>query len=209
MIYTMKSLLFFIFICLPTVASAQSVFFAEPDTQHTVIPITKPTIEQRIYGELKHHPHTFEFVASEDMRLYAEVSIPRGSKYKKSLIAIREEKRGVSEVGRVSHSKGEWHRVRDWTLGRFFETQHALEADITAGVYRIEVSSPENLGKYKLVVGTESSPVGIGKKLSGAIAGAQYFGTTPLAVLKIPIVFLSFIMLCLCLLYIVYKRKYA
>lgn len=181
------------FVFAPAVVFAAS-FVNEPASQHTVTPIEDLSEQLEIYGELKTHPHTFEFIVKENTPFFAEVQIPKGSQYSKSLIAIKEERRGVSEVGRITYNDGEWIEVFNWQLGRSFETQGPLEAELEQGVYRVEVSSPENLGKYKLTFGTEKK-WGYVSNFAQAWSGALFFGATPFAVLRAPIVLLTFVVL--------------
>ena len=198
-----------LFLCIPLFVFAADIVNA-PKTQNTITQIEEPARAQEIYGELHGYPHTFEFTVKEGMQLSLQVQIPQKSEYKKSLIVIKEERRGVSEVGRVSYDENDWQKDFDWRLGRGFETQEALETELGKGVYRIEVSSPENLGKYKLTLGTESRR-GYFDQFSHAWTGALFFGVTPFAVLRSPIVLVTLFGL-LVLLYFGrkhWKEKYA
>ena len=162
-------------------------FVHEPETQRSVATIDGVSLQQEVYGELKGYPHTFEFVVKESEQLSVEVAVPKKTEYKKSLIVIKEERRGVSEVGRVSYDADNWQKDFDWRIGRKFLTQGTLDAELGEGVYRIEVSSPENLGKYKLKIGTKRQ-WGYFGNFAHAWTGARFFGSTVFSVLRAPIV---------------------
>lgn len=183
----MKAFLTFL-LFVPVFVFAAGEVVVVPESQHTITKIMEPEKEQHFYGELADYPHTFSFVVDEPLSLAVAVSVPKDSKYKKSIIVIREEKNGVSEVGRVTHNETAWTPAFDWRLGRgFLEAEH-LTAEIEPGSYRLEVSSPDNHGKYKLMIGTESNRQWFFTRLKERATGARFFGDSWLSVLRAPLV---------------------
>jgi hypothetical protein len=62
---------------------------------------------------------------------------------------------GVAEVGRLKANEIVWEKTRDSVLGLSFLKSKAFESEIGPGIYRIEVSTPDNVGKYMLTIGEE------------------------------------------------------
>lgn len=159
----------------PVVAFAAGVTVNEPLSQNAITPVEDPHVRQYFYGELNNYPHTFQFSVKEDMHLFVKTDVPYASQHDHSIIVIKEERRGVSEVGRITYNEGTWQKEFDWLLGRSFRSQGALEAELSSGVYRVEVSSPENFGKYRLTIGTEQH-TGLFSAYKTAVVGAYFFG---------------------------------
>lgn len=196
----------FILLCLlPISAVAAGELVYVPESQHAIGEISEPEKEQYLYGELSNFPHTFTFSVSEPMKISAMVSVPKDSQYKKSVIIIREEKNGVSEVGRVTYNETSWTGEFDARLGRSFFDAEVLSAEIEPGSYRLEVSSPDNHGKYKLRVGTEPNRQWFFTKLKERAAGAAFFGNSWLSALRAPLVSATVVVIVF-LAYVVFLR---
>ena len=186
----MRALLFLLlFVPVSAIAAGELVYV--PESPQTVTGFSEPTVEQYFYGELTDYPHTFTFQVTEPTELNVLVSIPKNSEYKKSIIVVREEKRGVSEIGRVTYKETSWTDMFDWRLGRGFLDAEQFTAQVEAGTYRLEVSSPDNHGKYKLRVGTEKNRQWFFTRLKERAAGASFFGNSWLAALRAPLVSLT------------------
>lgn len=193
LVLLLSACLFFI----PFALFASTVSVVEPGSVREVIPIKEPEQKQVFYGQLQNFPHTYEFVAKEGTHLYVRVEIPKQETHLKSLIVTREELRGVSEVGRVSYNTSQWTSVRDPSLGRTFSQADALETDLEGGIYRIEVSSPENIGKYRLIVGTQDQESGLLSHMREAFVASQFLGGNPFSALRSPIIYTTVIVLVL------------
>jgi hypothetical protein len=71
-------------------------------------------------------------------------------------IVLRVQKRGnVNEVSRLSAKTAGWERMRDWWTATSYLRGASFEESMEPGLYRIEVSSPDNIGSYALRIGTQ------------------------------------------------------
>lgn len=108
------------------------------------------------YGKLDDSPHTYEFTTNKTFTLTAAIYTPRIEEPQKNLygIIVRVKKEGgVEEVARLGG--GKWEAVRDRSAAITYLTGPTYEATLGAGTYRFEVSTPDNIGYYKLVIGNE------------------------------------------------------
>lgn len=150
-------LLFFIF---AAPAEAKVYHFIETPGQNDVLPLAEPTRVQALYGELKGYPQMYEFYTKEPMDLSVEVLAPAGEPEhpKLSGIILRVERRGnVTEIARLSAKQASWEKFRDWWTASSYVRGASYRGEIAPGTYRVEVSTPENIGRYTLQVGTEDS----------------------------------------------------
>jgi hypothetical protein len=112
--------------------------------------------EAEYLGELSGDPHMYEFAIGAKTNLVLRVSqLNSDTTIPFSLIAIKENNQnaGVTEVGRLKSSDVVWDINRNSTLGLTFLNSQTLEAEINPGIYRVEVSTPDNLGRYMLTIG--------------------------------------------------------
>jgi len=165
----MKKFFFLVFaVCfLPSLASAHTPRFTEVD-QNEITVIQTPEVSQAFYGEVKNSPHMYEIVATEELPLYVHITVPdiESGKTNVSGIILRVLDRGVEEVTRMSSQNAQWDTFYEWFVGDTYRSGPEFEKKLPVGTYQIEVSSPDNIGKYVLVVG---------KKEEFSILG--YFGT--------------------------------
>lgn len=153
MIIEMKAILTTIFFFISFSTVAQAAFLYEPLSDFDVKKLTDIQNET-IYGILDGAPHTFTFSVREKMTLSIQVSVSEKEEDKDvSLILVKQEKRGVSEVGRMSGKNSEWIKEYSPTLAVTFIEGSELVYALDAGVYKIEVSSPNNDRGYRLVLG--------------------------------------------------------
>ena len=152
----LRALLVFALCVLPSFASAHTLRFVDVG-QHDKTIIETPEVSQAFYGELKNFPHLFEIVATSSLPLYVHILVPdiESGKTNVSGIVLRVLNRGVEEVIRMNAKDSTWERMHEWFVGDTYREGPEFEKELTAGTYQIEVSSPDNLGKYVLVVGTE------------------------------------------------------
>lgn len=143
MIMSMRVFLFSIFFLLPILAFAYTSVIANPETQTTVLPIANPQESQDFFGELTDFPHTFEFTVSKEFLFSASVythDVP-DQKNDISIILIKEEKRGVSEIKRTKIGEQTWESKNDPLLVESFKSGGQIASVLKEGTYRLEVSS--------------------------------------------------------------------
>jgi hypothetical protein len=140
---------------------ALAIEFSAPTPTRTYEPISlgnDPITIREYYGELTGDPIMYEVVALEEFTLQAVLEQPqRGEPLPLRLLVVREVAGGRVETV-VRSGSGGWEAVAEPWLGLSWWRIMVGEADIPPGTYRIEVSSAENIGSYRLTVGTEAPP---------------------------------------------------
>jgi hypothetical protein len=149
---------------------ASTVTFAyNPNFNKTTVPydisVMNPNVEIKAeyLGELTGYPQMYEFAIGTDKNLVLKLKqLDNNTPIPFSLIVVRENnnKGGVSEVGRIKAVDAEWAKINDSVLGLTFLQGKEFNTNIGTGVYRVEVSTPDNFGKYLLEVGTEADDFG-------------------------------------------------
>jgi len=153
----MRVLLLFVLIFLPVFVFAYVSVIAKPSNATVVLSIADSKASQEFFGRLDDFPHTFEFEVNETFPFKAAIFVPDWPVQKNdvSIILVKEERRGVSEIGRTSIKAVPWESQYDSMIVESFRSGGSLETSIEPGRYKLEVSSPNNEGKYRLVLGTE------------------------------------------------------
>jgi len=158
-----------------------------PSLNSTTIPYEPQIIDSNInrqaeyLGLLAGDPHMYEFTIGETATLLLQVvQLSAGTPIPFSLIAVREntQNAGVVEVGRLRANDISWENSRDSKLGLTFAYSPTFEAEIGPGVYRVEVSTPENAGAYMLVIGSEEVSVGYFQTLADVRMIQKFFGAS-------------------------------
>jgi hypothetical protein len=209
---TKRTLLVLLLLTVPLVSFAASVI-AKPENPTIVLPLQGPGVPQEFFGQLSGFPHTFEFVVSEKMPFKAEVFARDAEEQKNdvSIIAIKEERRGVSEVGRTNAKAESWEVQKDTVLAEAFRRGGALESELEPGVYRLEVSAPNNDGAYRLVLGTSPIKRGYFANVGALFAVKQAYGSSLFSVFLSPLIYVPFLIILLSVLAFVgyrFVRKY-
>lgn len=189
----------------------------DPASVRDVYAINDPTLSQAFYGNLSGFPHTYEVRVRDATVLRVEVLIPEivSAVEEVNGIVIRETgmKGRVEEVARLLARDASWEQFFEPWGGDWYRRGSSFETTIEAGVYRIEVSTPDNYAPYVLVVGTEERDGGLGYiALVERIAQVKaFYGKSAFAVLEsrfvyLPLVFIICIVL-LCGGIVLYRKK--
>ena len=184
----MRFLALSVLLFLPVSIHAYTVSETDISQPYEIVPVeATPPIAQNYLGTLTDYPVMYEITSEEPFTFAAQVSQrTNGTVQPQSLLLIRKNDRGggVSEVVRMTVDPAEWTRVKDAKLGMTLLTSPMISEPVEAGTYRIEVSSPDNVGQYLLTVGQEETKPGYFAEL-GAIRQTQaYFGMGILSMLK-------------------------
>ncbi len=179
-------------------AEAHNPILIETPDQSDVLLLETPTISQAMYGELVGFPHMYEFYTKEPMRLFVEVLVPDTGSERGSMsgIILRAVERGrVQEVARLRAVDATWESFYEPYGGDRYLRGDSFDADIEPGLYRIEVSTPENFGKYVLAVGTiEKFSFGDYFALVKKIAAVKVFlGKSSLRAVESPFVYVPLV----------------
>jgi hypothetical protein len=189
--YSFMSLtLFFVFV--PTTHAFDAVSETVP-TQYEVITIQNPETEQLILGELEDAPEMFEVVSENPFTLTFEIrAVPdRTAAITPQLSGIiikQKEIRGVEEIARLNAGDSEWAVVTDKATGLKYQAGGYYSEQVEAGTYRIEISSPNNQGKYMLLVGTNTDDNGYFASLADIKSVYQFYGLSTIRMFSSPYV---------------------
>jgi len=119
--------------------------------------INNPEISQAFYGELKGQPDFYFIDSKTDFNLYINILAPdiNGSRTDFSVNIF-------SNIGNFTLNNSQaWMKFYEEFGGDSYLMGPEFEKNVTSGMYFIEVSNPNNSGKYSLAVGKiESFPLG-------------------------------------------------
>jgi hypothetical protein len=186
----------FVLFLSPMSAYAHIPHSVEQTSVIDIDPITDPTLSQAFYGTLDGFPHTYEIRAKEPFTLHVEVLIPdiESATENVSGIVIREtgKKGRVVEVARILAKDATWESFYEFWGGDTYRKGGVYEAEVEAGVYRIEVSTPENTAPYVLVVGNreEFGAIGYFETIRRLMEVKEFFGKSKFTVIVSPLVFI-------------------
>ena len=164
---------------LPLGSQAFSPTISNPILPYEVLTIDSDITTEQVYlGELKGDPHMYEFTLGKETELVVTMVQQQDANLPLSLIAVQsnDNNRGVSEIGRLTASETTWQPYWDSVLGLKLSLSPIFSRTLGSGVYRVEVSTAENMGKYMLIVGTETQDLGYFKTLSNIALAQDFFG---------------------------------
>jgi hypothetical protein len=168
-----------------------------------VTEIKNPEVSQAFYGELQGSAQEFRIVSDQDFRLYVglllpnidginediSVEISRINPEGSALVALLDGKDFqwtpfFEDFGKDSYLWGPEFAAKDSKKGEELKGQK-----MSTGTYMIKVYSPDNSGKYSLVVG-DAEIFSFSEMLKASInvphIKRQFFGYSPLTVLASP-----------------------
>lgn len=202
----------FLFSALPV--EAHIPVLVEQNSLHDITQIVDPELSQAFYGTLTNGPHTFEIKSAEPFHLYVQVLVPdiEGVPNTISGIVIRETGfRGrVSEVARLLAEEATWESFFEVWGGDRYRKGSEFERDVESGVYRLEVSTPDNKSQYVLVVGKREdfNSLGYFETVKRIAEVKSFFGKSKLRVIESPLVYVPLCILMVFVIgYMVYRRK--
>ncbi len=148
----------------------------------------------------------YEVKLDEDSKLVAQVWQPANRAAAKfALIAIRQNDRGggVTEVARMNATPDSWIKQSDSQIGLTFLQSASINESVEAGTYRIEISTPENAGKFLLRIGDSEAEEGYLESLSSVRTTQEFFGHGLFSMLRSSLVYQP--LLFFLLMFVVYK----
>lgn len=188
------ALLFF-----PLCVFAYTSVIADPANDKIVLPIANAEVPQEHFGKLLGFPHTFEFKVTEAMPFKAHIAVQDTLEQKNdiSIIVIKQERRGVSEVGRTRIKDQAWETQKDVLLAETFRSGGRLEAQLEPGMYKLEVSSPDNVGKYKLEWGTTKLKRSYFENVRVLFEVKSFLDSSPFSAFLSPLLYIPLLLLLL------------
>ncbi len=203
------------FLTLPVTQAFEALEETVP-TQYEVITIQNPEIEQLILGELTDAPEMFEIVSDVPFTLTAEIrAIPNTSgatlPQLSGIIIRQKEIRGVEEVARLNSSDAPWTVQTDLDSGLVYQAGPYFSESVDAGTYRIEVSNPNNQGKYLLLIGNQQDQNGYFASLSDIKRVYTFYDLSTVRMVSSPYVYYPLLVIIVGLLIFgtwYYRRKH-
>jgi len=158
--FAFNSIFFLGIACISYQASAFDAVLETFPIQYEVVTIQNSETEQLILGELTDAPEMYEIVSETPFTLTAEIraipdSVNSLTPQLSGIIIRQKEIRGVEEIARLNALDVPWAVVSDTNTGLKYQAGPYFSEKVEAGTYRIEVSSPNNQGKYMLLVGSQ------------------------------------------------------
>lgn len=182
MSFLLRALLSLALFVVVTPALAASPLINQPAMPYAPLAINAEIETEQLYlGELRGDPHMYEVTLEEEgefvltlVQRSTEAPVPF------SLIVVRDNDnhRGVTEVGRLTGKDIEWSEYYDGAFALSFLRSETVSYTLTPGVYRFEVSTPDNIGKYLLVLGTKPDDTGYFAKLGDIRLVQDFFGAS-------------------------------
>jgi hypothetical protein len=179
----MKYLIGILVVAWAAIGTAALAFVVEEHTlttpYETYVVSASPEAARVYLGELTDYPEMYEITSSEPFELRAVVrqSVSE-TPAPFALIAVRQDDRGggVSEIARLIQPVADWREVSDSFLGMRFLESEPISVPVAAGTYRVEISTPENSGRYWLQLGAAPERAGIFSTLGHIRTVQQHFG---------------------------------
>ena len=180
-----------------------------PEDQHAVEVIEDVAMPQEFFGTLNGFPHTYSFETEEEVSFTAHVYEHTSDAVEDTtLLLVKEEKRGVTEIGRTQGNNDGWSEVHDAVFAESFKKGGVIETTLAPGRYRLEVSSPNNDSRYRLVLAETDVSYGYWSALSTLVAVKSHFGSSLMTVFISPLVYVPLLVtLVFGGLYVWYVRK--
>jgi hypothetical protein len=145
-------------LCL-TLAGAGSVSAHQPRLvgDEQTVEIKNPEISQAFYATLEGEPDRYRIDSDQEFSLYVGLLVPELPEISTAVTAevFKVTADGDELLFRLDGERGRWEKHFEPFAGDRYYKGPEKEETVPAGRYRIRVSSPENRGKYVLVVGKE------------------------------------------------------
>jgi len=178
----------------PGFVLASNVFLTEVSVPYEVVTIDTEVSEAQLHlGELDNFPIMYEFSLSATTSFVATISQPPvgGSEPNPlTLMLVRRDDRGggVTEIDRLNFATDDWFLVKDSSMGVSLLEGDEISTELVAGLYRVEVSTPDNYGKYLLSFGPPADN-GYFANLAKARSIQKFLGYSPLKMLTSSLVY--------------------
>jgi hypothetical protein len=150
----------FVYLVLAAPALASEMRFPTPAGPTDVVGLADLETKTYWHGELAGFPHSYQLVIEDPTEVSFALRAPAtaAAATTSRVIVVRQERRGVAEVLRLTADGAPWELVRDWRGPHRYLVGPQYTGELAPGIYILEVSTPDNLGQYTLVSGTEEQP---------------------------------------------------
>lgn len=186
---------FGLFFFASTVA-AQTPYLRESTIPYEVVVIDdNPEAAKTIMSTLAGFPDMYEVVSDSEFTLSLQLKQPvtAGTPTTHfSLIVVEENERarGVTEVLRQNpNTTTDWTKVSDAVLALPLLVAEPIAIPLSAGIYRFEVSTPNNTGSYLLELGSDTTGLGYRDALARVRAVHDFVGVSSWRIVRSSLVF--------------------
>lgn len=192
-------------------ASAYDLFVTDVAKPYDLVSIESDIEYHQVHlGSLEDYPVMYEVNVLKTSALITSLrQLYRGGQepIPFTLIIVKQDGRGggVTEIARFTPKAEDWIRQKDKKIGLTFWNSEEITEELSPGVYRIEVSTPANKGKYLLNFGEQSEKIGYFSSLSRARSIQKHMDFSILRMLSLPSVYYPLGIILL--LYIVIKVR--
>ena len=114
--------------------------------------IIAPEIAQAFHGELKNRPDYYKIITDVDFNLYINIMAPVISDTQNNFSV---EVYGMNRTITLNGEIFDWQKHYEKFTGNNYWRGPSYEEGLPKGEYIIEVSNPDNLGKYVLLIGQQ------------------------------------------------------
>jgi hypothetical protein len=176
----------------PLLLLAYNPILVEPPERDGVILIDEdPYIEKNYLGDLEGAPDLYELTTDVSLTLRLQLKQKSTSQpIPFSMLIVRQNDLdgGVLEVTRRNLGSSDWQKYGDIWLGMSLLESPILEQEIAPGTYKIEVSTPDNIGAYMMVVGDEPVNSGLWTRLKAVFVTQSHFSVPIFFAIRSPYV---------------------
>lgn len=190
--YIVLGVLGFTFLLFVPQSFAYEVSVQTIDTPYEIVILDgDPEREQIILGNLANVPEMYEVTSDAPFELSVEIRAvpstvmpPQFS----GIVVKQKETLGVEEVARLKATESVWSVVTDRVTGLRYQAGPFFSQRVPAGTYRIEVSTPDNAGKYLLVIGNDTKKTGYAATVRAIATVYAFYGLSKLQMFSSPYV---------------------
>ena len=142
--------------------------------------------QQVVYSELLGFPDLYEFELAATSTIPVQVrAVDETAEVDFSLILVADEgNAGVREIFRLPARQSVWQLYTDTSTRMSYLVSEVLEPELAPGIYRLEVSTPDNEGRYSIIFGEESSTVGYFARFGEIRSIHNFHGYGPLSMFR-------------------------
>lgn len=192
MIYIMR--FWFLVVCFlfsSNLVQAYQLQVTEIDNPYEVTIIDDDILVKQVFlGELNEAPLMYEFNLVATTTFTFQLSqLHQGIKepilFSSILVRQNDKGGGVSEIIRFNTATDSWKRYKDSQLGLILWITDEFNQMLGPGVYRFEISTPNNVGRFRLMIGDEfGMERGYLERLKQIFITQRFFGLSVINLLK-------------------------
>lgn len=183
-----------IFFVTAKVTVAYEAILHTPAEPFVVKEIQPPFSSERWYlSTINQFPHMYALTLLSDTSLTLSLRVPADidlERVRPELILVQDVAEGrVEEIVRMDFNSLLWAEERDKHSRLMLYTSEALDLDLPAGKYRLEISSASDQSKYMLVVGTDKETESFFTSFSTVRTMHNFYEVSPLLMVRTPLVY--------------------